>query len=31
VILCIYMDLMVLAVILFLLIYPYWHFMSAAS
>ena len=31
VILCIYMDLMALAVILFLLIYPYWHFMAVAS
>jgi hypothetical protein len=31
VILCIYMDLMVLAVILFLLIYPYWHFLSASA
>jgi hypothetical protein len=30
VILCIYMDLMALAVILFLLVYPYGHFLSAA-
>jgi hypothetical protein len=28
VILCIYMDLMVLCMILFFLIYPYWHFLS---
>jgi hypothetical protein len=31
VILCIYMDLMVLCMILFFLIYPYWHFMAVAS
>jgi hypothetical protein len=29
VMLCIYMDLMALAVILFLLLYPYMHFLSA--
>lgn len=31
VILCIYMDLMVICMILFFLIYPYWHFLSVAS
>jgi len=31
VILCIYMDLMAMCLILFLLIYPYWHFLAAAS
>jgi hypothetical protein len=30
VILCIYMDLMAMAVILFLLFYPYWHFLSVS-
>ena len=31
VILCIYMDLMVLCMILFFLIYPYWHFLSVTK
>jgi hypothetical protein len=31
VILCIYMDLMALCMILFFLIYPYWHFMAGAG
>lgn len=31
VILCIYMDLMIVCMILFFLIYPYWHFMAVAS
>ncbi len=31
VILCIYMDLMIICMILFFLIYPYWHFMAVAS
>jgi hypothetical protein len=31
VILCIYMDLMAVCMILFFLIYPYWHFLSVAS
>jgi hypothetical protein len=31
VILCIYMDLMVLCIILFFLIYPYWYFLAVAS
>jgi hypothetical protein len=31
VILCIYMDLMVICMILFFLIYPYWHFLSATT
>jgi len=30
VILCIYMDLMILCMILFFLIYPYWHFLSVS-
>jgi hypothetical protein len=30
VMLCLYMDLMALAVILFLLLYPYTHFLAAA-
>ena len=31
VILCIYMDLMVLCMILFFLIYPYWHFLTVVG
>ena len=31
VILCIYMDLMALCMILFFLIYPYWHFLSSTK
>jgi hypothetical protein len=31
VLLCIYMDLMAVSLILFLLVYPYFHFLSASS
>jgi hypothetical protein len=31
VILCIYMDLMAICMILFFLIYPYWHFLAATE
>ena len=31
VILCIYMDLMAVAMIFFFLVYPYWHFLAAAQ
>ena len=31
VMLCVYMDLMAVSIITFLLVYPYWHFLSAVS
>ena len=31
VMLCVYMDLMAVSIIAFLLVYPYWRFLSAAS
>ncbi len=31
VMLCVYMDLMAVSIITFLLVYPYWRFLSAAS
>ncbi len=31
VMLCVYMDLMAVSIIVFLLVYPYWHFLSAVS
>lgn len=31
VMLCVYMDLMAVSIIAFLLIYPYWRFLSSAS